>query len=131
LLCVVVCCCLLDCVAVCCSVLQCVAVCCSVLQCVAVCCSALQCVAVCLGYSFFILCLFIMYSPPAGTESQKSAPFCKEHRAALVMWSFIYDLRFWCCTSSRHISLAEVLLSMHIVCSSTTLNVHTQYVPTT
>jgi len=35
------------CVAVCCSVLQCVAVCCSVLQCVAVCCSVLQCVAVC------------------------------------------------------------------------------------
>ena len=30
------------CVAVCCSVLQCVAVCCSLLQCVAVCCSALQ-----------------------------------------------------------------------------------------
>jgi len=32
------------CVALCCSVLQCVAVCCSVLQCVAVCCSVLQCV---------------------------------------------------------------------------------------
>ena len=32
------------CVAVCCSVLQCVAVCCSVLQCVAVCCRLLQCV---------------------------------------------------------------------------------------
>ena len=34
------------CVAVCCSVLQCVAVCCSVLKCVAVCCSVLQCVVV-------------------------------------------------------------------------------------
>ena len=39
--------CMLLCVAVCCSVLQCVAVCCSVLQCVAVCCRLLQCVAVC------------------------------------------------------------------------------------
>ena len=43
----------LMCVAVCCSLLQCVAevrhstnVCCSVLQCVAVCCNVLQCVAV-------------------------------------------------------------------------------------
>jgi len=35
------------CVAVCCSVLQCVAVCCSVLQCLAVSCSVLQCVAQC------------------------------------------------------------------------------------
>jgi len=35
------------CVAVCCSVLQGVAVCCSALQCVAVCCSVLPCVAVC------------------------------------------------------------------------------------
>jgi len=33
---------MLVCVAICCSVLQCVAVCCSVLQCVAVCCSVLQ-----------------------------------------------------------------------------------------
>jgi len=70
LLCVAVCCSVLQCVAVCCSVyesplhppascahskiwvmccsvLQCVAVCCSVLQCVAVCCSVLQCVALC------------------------------------------------------------------------------------
>jgi len=53
LLCVAVCCGVLQCGAVCCSVLQCVAVCCSVLQCVAVCCSSLvccsvlQCVAVC------------------------------------------------------------------------------------
>ena len=46
LLCVAVCCSVLQCVAVFCSVLQCVAVCCSVLQCVAVCCSVLQCVAV-------------------------------------------------------------------------------------
>ena len=45
--CVAVCCSVLQCVAVCCSVLQCVAVCCSVLQCIAVCCSVLQCVAVC------------------------------------------------------------------------------------
>jgi len=35
--------CLMLCVTVCCSVLQCVAVCCSVLQCIAVCCSVLQC----------------------------------------------------------------------------------------
>jgi len=33
------------CVAVCCSVVQCVTVCCSVLQCAAMCCSVLQCVA--------------------------------------------------------------------------------------
>ena len=39
--------CYIICVAVCCSVLQCVAVCCSVLQGVAGCCSVLQCVAVC------------------------------------------------------------------------------------
>ena len=42
---------MLLCVAVCCSVLQCVAVYCSVLQCVAVCCSVLQCVAVCCSMS--------------------------------------------------------------------------------
>ena len=47
LICVAVCCSVLQCVAVCCSVLQRVAVCCSVLQCVAVCCSILQCVVVC------------------------------------------------------------------------------------
>ena len=58
LVCVAVCCNMLQCVEVCCSVLQqCVAACCRVLQCavvrcrvlqcVAVCCSALQCVAVC------------------------------------------------------------------------------------
>jgi len=34
------------CVAVCCSMLQYVAVCCNVLRCIAVCCSVLQCVAV-------------------------------------------------------------------------------------
>ena len=45
-LCVAVCCIVLQCVAVCCSVLQCVAVCCSVLQCVAECCRVLQSVAV-------------------------------------------------------------------------------------
>ena len=47
------------CIFVCCSVLQCVAVCCSVLQCVAVCCSVLQCVIkddvhFCLCVSLFI-----------------------------------------------------------------------------
>jgi len=47
LLCVAVCCSVLQCVAVCCSVVQCVAVCYRVLQCVTVRCSALQCVAVC------------------------------------------------------------------------------------
>jgi len=41
--CVAVCCSVLQCVAACCSVVQCVAVWCSVLQCVAVCCSVLQC----------------------------------------------------------------------------------------
>jgi len=45
--CVTVCCSVLRCVTVCSSVLQCVAVCLSVLRCVAVCCSVLQCVAVC------------------------------------------------------------------------------------
>ena len=44
MLCVAVCCSVLQCVAVCCSASQYVAVGCSVLQCVAVCCSALQCV---------------------------------------------------------------------------------------
>ena len=48
-MCVAVCCSVLQCVAVCRSVSQCVAVCCSVLQCVAVCCSVLQCVALCCG----------------------------------------------------------------------------------
>ena len=43
--CVAVCCSVLQCVAVCCSVLQCGTVCCSMVQCVAVCCSVLQCVA--------------------------------------------------------------------------------------
>ena len=47
MMCVAVCCGVLQCVVVCCSVLQCVAVCCSMLQCVAGCCSVLQCVAVC------------------------------------------------------------------------------------
>jgi len=47
MLCVTVCCSVLQCVAVCCSVLQCVAVCGSVLQCVAVCGTVLRCVAVC------------------------------------------------------------------------------------
>ena len=46
-LCLAVCCSVLQCVAVRCSALQCVAVRCSALQCVAVCCSVLQCVAVC------------------------------------------------------------------------------------
>ena len=48
-LCVAVCCSMLQYVAVCCSMLQYVAVCCSMLQYVAVCCSVLQCVAVCFG----------------------------------------------------------------------------------
>jgi len=47
LLCVAVCCCVLQSVAVCCSLLLCVAVCCCVLQSVAVCCNLLLCVAVC------------------------------------------------------------------------------------
>jgi len=47
LLCLAVCCSVLQCVAVCCNVLQCVALCCTVLHCVAACCSVLQCVALC------------------------------------------------------------------------------------
>ena len=46
LVCVAVCCSVLQCVAVYCSVLQRVAVCCSVLQCIAVCCCMLPCVAI-------------------------------------------------------------------------------------
>jgi len=47
LLCVAVCCSVLQCVAVCCSVLQCVAVCCSDVECPALSSSLLQCVAAC------------------------------------------------------------------------------------
>jgi len=45
LMCVAMCCSMMQIVALCCSVLQCVAVCCSVMQCVAVCCSVLQYIA--------------------------------------------------------------------------------------
>ena len=50
-LCVAVCCSVLQCVAVCGNVLQCVAMCCSVLQCVAACCNVWQSVAVCCNAS--------------------------------------------------------------------------------
>ena len=55
LLCVAVCCRVLQCVAVCCSEMQGVPVCCSVLQCVAVCCGVLQCLAVSKCCAFSVL----------------------------------------------------------------------------
>jgi len=54
LICVALCCSVLQCVAVCCSALQCVVLRCSVLQCVAVCCSALHCDATCMQWA--VLC---------------------------------------------------------------------------
>jgi len=50
----------LVCIAMCCSVLQCVAVCCSVLQCVAVCCSVLQTPLFLMCYLSASLCIFLI-----------------------------------------------------------------------
>jgi len=52
------------CIAVCCSVLQCVAVCCSVLQCVAVCYSVLQCLTVCCSVVVNWVWLYIEFYRP-------------------------------------------------------------------
>ena len=91
------------CVAVCCSMLQCVAACCSVLQCITVCCSVLQCVAcvspctqslafthiqvlqvccsvfvLCLKrvYSLSCTCLFVERRPPSQWLFQRFAVLC-------------------------------------------------------
>jgi len=123
LLCVIVCCSVLQCVAVCCSIPYCqyvdqqsqqhppphqrVAACCSVLQCVAVCCSVLLCVTVCCSVLQRVAaCCSLPYCQYVDRQSQQHPP---PHQCVAACCSVLQCVAV-CCSVLQRVAVCCIVL---------------------